>query len=125
MTIQAIGTLVQLNQDPIIFVMNNGIYGVEQWLVNAAVFAPPGDPSAVTPINKLRRWEFSKLTEVFTGGDGYKVSTMDELEQALSQIEERPHRLAVVDVRLPELDLPSNALWKVLPAKQPSKKKGN
>ncbi len=125
MTIQAIGTMVQLNQNPIIFVMNNGIYGVEQWLVNSAVFTPPGDPSAVTPINKLRRWEFSKLTEVFTGGDGYKVSTMDELEQALSQIEKKPRRLAVVDVRLPELNLPSNAMWKVPPAKQPSKKKGN
>ena len=125
MTIQAIGTLVQLNQNPIIFVMNNGIYGVEQWLVNSAVFTPPGDPSAVTPINQLRRWEFSKLTEVFTGGDGYKVSTIDELEQALSQIEKKPRRLAVVDVRLPELNLPANAMWKVPPAKPSSKKKGN
>ena len=125
MTIQAVGTLVQLNQDPIIFVMNNGIYGVEQWLVNAAVFAPPGDPSVITPINKLQRWEFSKLTDVFIGGDGYKVSTIAELEQVLSQIEKKPGRLAVVDVHLPELGLPSNALWKVPSAKQSSKKKGN
>ena len=125
MTIQAIGTMVQLNQNPIIFVMNNGIYGVEQWLVNSAVFTPPGDPSAVTPINKLLRWEFSKLPEVFTGGDGYRVSTLAELDQALVEIEKRPRRLAVVDVRLGEMSLPSNAMWKVPPAKKVSKRKGN
>lgn len=125
MTIQAIGTLVQLNQNPVIFVMNNGIYGVEQWLVNPAVFIPPGDPSAVLPINRLQRWEFSKLTEVFMGGDGYRVSTMDELERALTQIEKKPRRLAIVDVRLPELSLPSNALWGLTPKKQSLKKKGN
>lgn len=124
MTVQVIGTMVRLKQNPIIFVMNNGIYGVEQWLVNAAVFTPPGNEAAVTPINQLLRWEFSKLTEVFTGGDGYKVTTLDELEQALTAIEQRPRRLAVVDVRFPEMSLPANAMWKVPPATQTTKKKG-
>jgi indolepyruvate decarboxylase len=122
MTIQAIGTMVSLEQNPVIFVMNNGIYGVEQWLVDSTVFTPPGSPKKVTPINKLRRWEFSKLTEVFTGGDGYKVATLRELESALREIAARPARLAVVDVRLAELDLPSNAKWKVPDAKTSSKK---
>lgn len=122
MTIQAIATMLRLEQNPIIFVMNNGIYGVEQWLVNASVFYPPGDEAAVTQINKLSRWEFSRLTEVFTGGDGYKVSTVGELEHALVEIEQRPHRLAVIDVRLPILSLPSNAKWKVTPPSTSPKK---
>jgi indolepyruvate decarboxylase len=125
MTIQAIGSMVQLGQNPIIFVMNNGIYGVEQWLVDASVFLPPGDPSKVTPINKLQRWEFSKLAEVFTGSNGYKVSTMGQLEKALTAIKQTPDCLAIVDVRLPELSLPANAMWKVPAQTTPQKKKGN
>lgn len=124
MTCQTIGTMVALKQNSIIFVMNNGIYGVEQWLVDASVFKPPGQKNKVTPINKLQRWEFAKLTEVFGGGDGYKVSTMSELNQALSAIEQRPDKLAVVDVRLPELSIPANALWKVNTKTAKAPKKG-
>jgi indolepyruvate decarboxylase len=114
MTVQAFATMVRLKQNAVIFVMNNGIYGVEQWLVNAAVFSPP-QPSAVTEINELVRWEFSRLPEVFGGGKGYRVSTLKELDAALIQIRKAPQHLAIVDVRLPELSLPANALWKVPP----------
>lgn len=113
MVCQAIATMAALKQNPIIFVMNNGLYAVEQWLVNASVFKPPGHPKEVVPTNTLTRWEFSKLTDVFGGGDGYKVSTLGELEDALRKIQKRPGRLALVDVRLPELSFPANARWKI------------
>ena len=113
MTCQTIGTMVALEQNPVIFVMNNGIYAVEQWLVDASVFQPPGHPRKVTPINKLHRWEFSRLTEVFGGGDGYRVATLGELDDALDAVERSPDTLAVVDVWLPEMSIPANALWKV------------
>lgn len=113
MVCQTIGTMVALKQNPIIFVMNNGIYGVEQWLVNASVFQPPGHPKQVLATNKLVRWEFSQLTEVFGGGDGYKVRTLRELDEALKKIQRRSSQLALVDVRLPELSFPANASWKI------------
>jgi indolepyruvate decarboxylase len=113
MVCQTIGTMVALKQNPIIFVMNNGIYGVEQWLVNASVFKSPGHPKQVLATNKLVRWEFSQLTEVFGGGDGYKVRTLRELDEALKKIQRRSGQLALVDVRLPELSFPANASWKI------------
>jgi indolepyruvate decarboxylase len=119
MVCQTIATMVALEQNPVIFVMNNGIYGVEQWLVDATVYKPPGNKKGVTPINRLHRWEFSRLVEVFVGGHGYRVSTMRELNQALKEIERQPDQLALVDVRLPELSIPANGVWrtKIKPAK--------
>lgn len=126
MVCQTVATMVALEQNPVIFVMNNGIYGVEQWLINASVYQPPGNKKAVTPINQLHRWEFSRLVEVFGGGHGYRVSTMRELNQALGEIERQPDGLALVDVRLPELSIPANALWKTKSklAKAPQPKRG-
>jgi indolepyruvate decarboxylase len=80
--------------------------------VDAPAFASPGDAFEVEPLSRLRRWEFSKLADVFTGCDGYRVGTVGELERALAEIDARPGRLAIVDVRLPEWSLPSNALWR-------------
>lgn len=126
MVCQTLATMVVLEQNPVIFVMNNGIYGVEQWLVDATVYRPPGNKKGVTPINRLHRWEFSRLVEVFVGGRGYRVSTMRELNQALGEIERQPDELALVDVRLPELSIPANALWKtkIKPAQAPQPKRG-
>lgn len=113
MTCQVIGTMARLKQSPVLFVMNNGIYGVEQWLVNASVFKAPGNPKKVLDINQLMRWEFSQLAGVFTYGKGYRVETIGELDTALADIGKHPRRLAIVDVRLPEMSYPANAAWKI------------
>ena len=113
MTIQAFSTMINLKLNSVVFIMNNGIYGVEQWLVDASVYAPPGDPGRVTPINKLTRWEFSKAPELFAGGVGYRVETLAQLETALTAIGQAPNQLTIVDVRLPELNVPSSTQWKV------------
>jgi indolepyruvate decarboxylase len=113
MTIQAFSTMLNTGISPVIFVMNNGIYGVEQWLVDASVYAPPGDPGRVTPINKLNRWEFSKAPGLFGGGVGYRVETLAQLDVALAAIAEAPHQLTIVDVRLPELSVPACTQWKI------------
>ncbi len=120
MTIQAFSTMLNLNTSPVIFVMNNGIYGVEQWLVDASVYAPPGDPGRVTPINKLARWEFSKAPDLFGGGVGYRVETLAELDAALADIAQAPRVLTIVDVRLPELSVPSSTQWKIKATPAPS-----
>jgi indolepyruvate decarboxylase len=120
MTIQAFSTMLNVGISPVIFVMNNGIYGVEQWLVDASVYAPPGDPGRVTPINKLARWEFSQAPDLFGGGVGYRVETLAELDVALTNIAQNPNQLTIVDVRLPELSVPACTQWKIKASPAPA-----
>ena len=120
MTIQAFSTMINIGISPVIFVMNNGIYGVEQWLVDASVYAPPGDPGRVTPINKLARWEFSQAPGLFGGGVGYRVETLAQLDVALAAIAQAPNQLTIVDVRLPELSVPACTQWKITATPAPA-----
>lgn len=39
-SLNALGTVAQLGQDAIIFVMDNRVYAVEQWLIDANAFCP-------------------------------------------------------------------------------------
>ena len=41
MSAQCLSTQTRFNLNPIIFVIANGIYGVEQWLADASVFNNP------------------------------------------------------------------------------------
>ncbi|MQV89880.1 alpha-keto acid decarboxylase family protein, partial [Sinorhizobium medicae] len=62
MTVQCLSTQTRFNLNPIIFVTDNGVYGVEQWLADAPVFhgSKPFYNSCI-----LHRWNYSKLAEVF------------------------------------------------------------
>ena len=111
MTCQSISTMIKEKQNPVIFVMNNGIFGIEQWLVNAKVFAT-NDPSKIAPTNVLHRWHFSKLTETF-GGRGFAVETIGELDTALAEIKKLPDELCLVDVRMEEMSFPADLAWRV------------
>lgn len=114
MTCQAIGTMIKEGQNPIIFVMNNGIFGIEQWLVNAKAFEdPPADPPVdIASTNILHRWDYSKLTDVF-GGRGWAVETLAELDTALGEIRDDPDTLALIDVRVEQLSYPKDLAWRV------------
>jgi indolepyruvate decarboxylase len=111
MTCQTISTMVKEGQNPIICVMNNGIFGIEQWLVDAKVFAS-NDPGKVAHTNVLHRWHYSKLTEAF-GGRGWAVETLADLDQALAEIKELPDELCLIDVRADELSYPEDLAWRV------------
>src|SRR5262249_30419197 len=80
MSAQCLSTQARYKLNPIIFVVNNGVYGVEQWLANAGVFqvhngdkssdkekavTSPDDPTGFSPSCLLRRWEYGPLQDVF------------------------------------------------------------
>jgi len=75
-TVNALGTVAQLGQDCIIFVVDNKVYAVEQWLIDANAFCPPSpntppfEPLTAVPQGHI--WDYVKLAEGF-GGVGYKV----------------------------------------------------
>ncbi|WHO75788.1 alpha-keto acid decarboxylase family protein [Rhizobium sp. BT03] len=108
MTAQCLSTQTRFNLNPIIFVMDNGIYGVEQWLADASVFHgnKPFYNSCI-----LHRWNYSKLAEVF-GCQGWKVDTYGELEEAISGAKENLNSPSIIQVVVPQRSIPDNANWK-------------
>jgi indolepyruvate decarboxylase len=108
MTAQCLSTQTRFNLNPIIFVMDNGIYGVEQWLADASVFHgnKPFYNSCI-----LHRWNYSKLAEVF-GCQGWKVDTYGELAEAISGAKENLNSPSIIQVVVPQRSIPDNANWK-------------
>jgi indolepyruvate decarboxylase len=111
-TCQAVSSHHYLGQDTVVFVLANGIYGIEQKLVNPNPFrTPPADypdplQNTVYPYNDLHAWEYEKLTEAF-GGEGRRVRTVHDLAEVLAEIDATPNSNFVVHVEIPKVDTPA------------------
>lgn len=102
MTCQALSTIVHYKQGAIVFVMNNGIYGAEQAAINSKFFTEGAPPA---PFTLLPRWHYSRLAAVF-GGWGCVVATEAELVDALQHARANHSTRSLIEVKLPERDLP-------------------
>ena len=113
-TAQAVSSHAHLRQNTVVFVLANGIYGIEQRLVNPNPFRDPAtrphyrDPllNEVYPYNDLHPWAYEKLADVF-GGVGRVVGRASELAGVLDEIRTRPDDNFVVHVKLPADDTPA------------------
>ncbi|WP_220140180.1 thiamine pyrophosphate-dependent enzyme [Kitasatospora acidiphila] len=108
MTAQCLSTQTRFGLNPIIFVIDNGVYGVEQWLADSSVFHT--DKSFYRPC-VLHRWNYSKLSEVF-GCQGWEVSTYGELDDAVTAALKNASSPSIIQVRVPDKSIPDNANWK-------------
>lgn len=108
MTAQCLSTQTRFGLDPIIFVIDNGVYAVEQWLADAGVFH--SDEPFYQPCD-LHRWNYSALAEVF-GCRGWEVGTYDELADAVRGALENTDGPSVIQVHVPQKTIPDNANWK-------------
>jgi indolepyruvate decarboxylase len=108
MTAQCLSTQTRFGLNPIIFVINNGVYGVEQWLADASVFSTdkPFFGSCL-----LHPWSYSKLSEVF-GCRGWKVSTYGQLDEAVAGALATSGSPSLIEVQVASKSIPSNATWK-------------
>ena len=108
MTAQCLSVQTRFGLDPIVFVLNNGVYGVEQWLADASVFttSKPFYPSCV-----LHPWNYSKLAEVF-GCRGWRASTYGELTEAVAGALANTSSPSIIEVVVAEKSIPDNATWK-------------
>lgn len=121
-SLNALGTVAQLGQDAVVFVMDNRVYAVEQWLINANAFCETGDPPSFAPLTQVPQghiWDYVKLAEGF-GGRGFEASTNADLSRVLAEAKTPPVNPAtgmptftLIAVRLPEKSLPGNAEWKM------------
>ena len=94
--------------NPIIFVINNGVYGVEQWLADPTVFYT--DKSFYESC-LLHQWDYSKLADVF-GCKGWKVTTYGELREAITCALENSESPSIIQVVIDGKSIPENATWK-------------
>ncbi len=100
---QAVSDIVRSGHDAVIFVFNNALYGIEQAFVDPYYFIPDaeGKRHPPEPFDLLHPWSYAKLTEVFGGGWGATVSTVEELDAALATAKEN-RGLSLVDLRIPQ-----------------------
>ena len=111
MSAQCLSTQTRFHLNPIIFVIDNGVYGVEQWLADATVFHTDNTDKQFYESCILHRWNYSKLSEVF-GCKGWKVGTYGELKDAITAALENPSSPSIIQVLVPSKAIPSNAAWK-------------
>jgi indolepyruvate decarboxylase len=117
MSAQCLSTQTRFGLNPIIFVIDNGVYGVEQWLADASIFetnSPASQDSQGQPFFKeclLHRWDYSKLADVFHC-KGWKANTYHELEDAINGALTNLTGPSIIQVVVPSKSIPSNAKWK-------------
>ncbi|MEU6721912.1 thiamine pyrophosphate-binding protein [Nonomuraea sp. NPDC046802] len=82
MTAQALSTMVRYGRDPVVIVIDNGIYAFEQFLIDAAYFS---DPSAQPkPYVVLNGWDFVMFAGALGVSNATSVTTAAALDQALA-----------------------------------------
>lgn len=66
-----LSTIIEHGLNPIVFVLNNGGYSTERFLLDG-------------PFNDIRNWDYSAITKMLKGGESAMARTEGELEEAIS-----------------------------------------
>ncbi len=109
MTAFCVATQTRYELNPIIFVVDNGVFAVEQWLANGGVFANPAAP--FKDGLEVHKCSYSKMSEV-VGCQGWKVTTYRELEAAVTGALANLDSPSIIQVMVPPKSIPVNAEWK-------------
>ncbi len=106
MVAQTVSTMALYRRNPIIFVMVNTIYGIEQALTNDKAYTE-GQP--FNAFNVIPYWDYAGLA-VALGAKGVRVTTLTELENALTTVKADLDSVWLVQVNLPADDIPQEIL---------------
>ncbi|HMG74801.1 MAG TPA: thiamine pyrophosphate-dependent enzyme [Pyrinomonadaceae bacterium] len=101
MVCQSLSTLARNKLNAVIFVISNGVYSIEQVYVNLASFAT----GKFDTFDILPKWDYLALAQAF-GAKGYRVKTVKELNAVLKELKKITNQPALVEVVVPETDLP-------------------
>lgn len=110
-TCQAFSDQSAYGHNTVVFVISNGIYGIEQYLVNPNPFRePPKDydtplQNKVYTYNELPRWDFVKFAEAM-GGEGRKVTSVTALLDVLEEIRATPDGHFLVELVVDKTNVP-------------------
>jgi indolepyruvate decarboxylase len=104
MLCQSLSTLSRNNLNAVIFVMSNGVYAIEQVYVNMDAF-DAGPQHRFDAFDIIPKWDYLALAKAF-GADGYRVTTIAELNALLPKLKTITNKPTLVEVVIPEKDLP-------------------
>lgn len=104
MVCQSLSTLARNKLNAVIFVMSNGVYAIEQVYVDMTSFEP-GPQHKFDAFDILPKWDYLALAKAF-GAKGYRVTTVTELNTILAEIKTITGIPVLVEVVIPEKDLP-------------------
>ncbi len=105
MIAQTFSTLVKYQIPAIIVVIDNGLYAIEQFLLDGSYFLKPNQ----VPIkfNLLHRWKYEEFPIIFNGGDGFRVKSKKTFIEALQKAETITNYPVIIAAEIPSNDLPS------------------
>ena len=103
MTAQGLSTMARSGLKSVVVVLDNGLYGIEQFLLEPKFFA--GGPSPL-PYVGLNRWSYPDLARAMGFRQADAVTTVAELERALDSARTASGPV-LVSVALPPRDLPA------------------
>ncbi len=103
MTCQALSTLEREQLGAIVLIIDNGLYGIEQALVDLRPFDDASIP--FKPYNILPHWDYAKLAQAM-GGLGLEATSVRGLRIALQTAKTRTRELSVIRVAIAKTDLP-------------------
>lgn len=104
MVCQSLSTLARNKLNAVIFVMSNQVYAIEQVYVDMSAFKP-GPKNTFDAFDILPQWDYLALAKAF-GAEGIRVETVDQLNAALARIRKIKDRPVLVEVVIPQKDLP-------------------
>ena len=96
LTVQELSTALRHRATPVVIVLDNDGYTIERII--------RGPTQAY---NDIQPWRYHRLPELFgDNGLGIRVTSEDELEQALAEADRQRDRLVVLDVVMDRMDCP-------------------
>ncbi|HZY39656.1 MAG TPA: thiamine pyrophosphate-dependent enzyme [Mucilaginibacter sp.] len=104
MICQSLSTLARNKLNAVIFVISNGVYAIEQVYVDMTSFEP-GPEHKFDAFDILPKWDYLALAKAF-GANGYSVNTVTQLNAVLEKIKNTMDKPTLVEVVIPEKDLP-------------------
>lgn len=100
---QALSTLVKYNINSIIFVMNNGVYAIEQVFVDMDAFEA-GPQHKFDAFDILAKWDYQAIAKGF-GAHYHRASTVAELQAVLPLLKNKTNLPTLVEIVIPDKDL--------------------
>eukprot|EP01080_Neovahlkampfia_damariscottae_P011938 gene11938-5339_t len=107
-SVRSLSTLKKLKSNAIIFLFNNGTFGLEQWSENANAFKENGKYDVHNIISK---WNYFQLMNSIDG-KAFNISTLKELKDSFEKIENMKE-ISLLILNLNPKDLPLQVKWKI------------
>jgi indolepyruvate decarboxylase len=104
MVCQSLSTLARNKLNAVLFVISNGVYAIEQVYVDMTSFEP-GPQHKFDAFDILPKWDYLSLARAY-GAEGFVVKTIAELNTVLNQLKHITDKPALIQVVIPEKDLP-------------------